>query len=267
MADFKLGKKAPIHDSRTLRFGTYLTPELPAPPMSVDRGANVSNWPLYGNDKYNDCTCAAAGHMIEAWTANGRGLVVPAEDDVLALYAHFVGDYEAHPHGDCFMLDVLKYWRSSGLGNDRITAFGQLELKNDAQARDAIFYFGALYIGIALPDFVMKAPDKLKVPWEVPPQGPVGDAAPNDKNGHCVAAIAYDARNISIVARGTVKPMSWQFYNAYVDEAYAVLSSDFLGRRGSPSGFKMQQLEADLAEIERIPATSARFVNTAGYVT
>jgi hypothetical protein len=257
MAQFKLGKKAPIHDSRTLRFGNYLTPRRATLPARVAFGKNVPEWPMYANDTYADCTCAAAGHMIEAWSANGRGLVVPAENDVIALYAHFVPNYRTHPHEECCMLDVLKYWRASGLGDDKIAAFAQLELKNGAQAQHAIYLFGTLYVGLALPDFAVNAPDKRNVPWEAPPKGMVGATAPNPNNGHCVCAIGYDSRTISVVTWGTVKSMSWEFYNAYSDEVYAVLSSDFLdSRRENPEGFDIRQLKADLDEIVRMPAAA-----------
>ena len=59
------GKKPAVFDSRTLRLGAYLTSRLPAPPAAVDWGKNVSSWPMYLNDKYGDCTCAAVGHMLK----------------------------------------------------------------------------------------------------------------------------------------------------------------------------------------------------------
>jgi hypothetical protein len=85
----------------------------------------------------------------------------------------------------------------------------------------------------------------------------VGATAPNPNNGHCVCAIGYDSRTISVVTWGTVKSMSWEFYNAYSDEVYAVLSSDFLdSRRENPEGFDIRQLKADLDEIVRMPAAA-----------
>ena len=65
MATFKLGKHQPTFDTRTLLFGKYLTSELPPPPASKDYSRAVTTWPMMGNDTYGDCTCAAAGHMIE----------------------------------------------------------------------------------------------------------------------------------------------------------------------------------------------------------
>ena len=44
--------------------------------------------------------------------------------------------------------------------------------------------------------------------------------------------------------------MSWNFYFAYVDEAYALLSPDLLKTDGkSPEGFDLAQLRQDLQEV------------------
>jgi hypothetical protein len=52
--------------------------------------------------------------------------------------------------------------------------------------------------------------------------------------------------------------MSWQFYNAYADEAYAVLSSDFIAANGTASnGFDLQALQQDLAAIEGVSSSVA----------
>jgi len=209
---------------------------------------------MYFNDQYGDCTCAAAAHMIQNWTANAGKEVSPANPDVLSFYEHFT---TPSPENGCVMLSVLKYWRSNGLGNDKITAFAQVENKNVIQAQDAVNLFGSLYIGVELPDFAVNSANMLDVPWIVPPQGPVGDAAPNPQNGHCIPAVAYDQRNLYVVTWGAVKSMSWQFYATYADEAFAVLSQDFLTKGKVPAGFDLAELTADLAEIGKVPSNRA----------
>jgi hypothetical protein len=251
---FRLGKQPAVFDSRTLRFGAYLTPQLPPPPPAVNYGKAVPSWPIYYNDQYGDCTCAAAAHMIQNWTASAGKEVSPANQDVLDFYEHFT---TPGPDNGCVMLSVLKYWRSTGLGNDKITAFAQVENKNMTEAQDAVNLFGSLYIGVELPDFAVNSSNILETPWVVPPQGPVGDAAPNPQNGHCIPAVAYDQRNLYVVTWGAVKSMSWQFYATYADEAFAVLSKDFLTKDKAPAGFDLAQLTADLAEIGKVPSNRA----------
>jgi len=249
MPVFKLGKHHPKIDSRTLQFGKYLTAELAPPPPTINWTKPVTNWPMMGNDKYGDCTCAAAGHMIEEWTANTGTIEVLPDPAILEAYNHF-----AHGNADAGanMLDVLKYWRKTGIAKDKIMAFAQLEPHNDTQLQDAVSIFGNCYIGLALPNFAVPPNTNfLDIPWIVPAGGAVGNAAPNPNNGHCVPAVAYDQRFIYVVTWGALKTMSWQFYDAYADEAFAVLSEDWINKQvgTAPSGFDMQTLQQDLAAV------------------
>jgi hypothetical protein len=245
---FKLGKTAPRRDPRTLRFGAYLMKAIAPPPTSREWGAIVPAWGMMGNDAYGDCTCAAAGHMIMEWTLNAQGAEVIIPDaDILKFYNHF-----AHGVADAGanMLDVLKYWRKSGLDKHKVTAFAALQPQSHIEAMDAVNLFGACYIGVALPDFVVPSTGGwMAIPWQVPPQGPAGDAAPNPNNGHCIPAVGYDQHNLYIVTWGALKPMSWQFYDAYMDEAYAALSPDWLKGGSAPPGFNLAALQADLQAI------------------
>ena len=147
MQGYKLGKQPVKHDPRTLQFGAYLKQGLAPPPPSKSWTAKIpaNGWGMMHNDKYGDCTCAAAGHMIMEWSANtGKEVVVP-DADILAFYNHF-----AHGHADAGanMLDVLNYWRKQGLDKHKVIAFAALELKTDIQAKDAVNLFGACYIGV-----------------------------------------------------------------------------------------------------------------------
>jgi len=90
----------------------------------------------------------------------------------------------------------------------------------------------------------------LTTPWVVRPGGPVGDAAPNPNNGHCIPAVGYDDDQLWIVTWGELKSMGWDFYTAYADEAFAILSHDFIGKSGvSPEGLNLKAMQADLAKL------------------
>jgi len=54
--------------------------------------------------------------------------------------------------------------------------------------------------------------------------------------------------------------MSWQFYDAYMDEAFAVLSADWISAKvgKAPSGFNMAALQQDLTAV-----TAAQTAGTA----
>jgi hypothetical protein len=53
--------------------------------------------------------------------------------------------------------------------------------------------------------------------------------------------------------------MSWQFYDAYMDEAFAVLSADWINTKvgSAPSGFNMTALQQDLAQVTSAQASGA----------
>jgi hypothetical protein len=265
---YKLGKLPPRVDARTLMLGKYLESTLPPPPAAQDYGKQVTAqalkgketaWPMYGNDTLGDCTCAAVGHMIEVWTANASKLTEVPNAAVIELYRHFNPGKEDN---GCNLLDVLSWWRKTAVSGHKIEAFAGIEPKNHTQAKDALQLFGSIYIGLSLPNFtVPDNVDPLTIPWAVPPTGATGANAPNPANGHCVPAVAYDERNLYIITWGKLKAMTWGFYDAYADEAYAVLSPNWLiGHKQSPPGFDMATLKKDLAAIHSTPNSGIKAV-------
>jgi hypothetical protein len=241
----RLGKQAPVHDDRTLSFNAILAAELPAPPSTADNYSKVPTWPMYKNDVWGDCTCAAAGHMVQSWTAAAGTERTPTQQSVTTMSEHFVGSPPPDDAG-CNMLQVLKYWRKSGLASDKVTAFAAIDLRNHDQLRTAVSLFGSAYIGVALPDDVCVPGKMLSTPWEVPPSGPVGPAAPDPNNGHCIPAVGYDANFVYVVTWGEVKTMTWEFYDAYADEVFVVLSKDYAP---ADAAVNLAQLKAELKKV------------------
>jgi hypothetical protein len=254
---FRLGKKPPRLDKRTLKFGKYLTAALPSPPATVTYYTAVSTWPMMGNDTYGDCTCAAAGHLVEQWTqqADGTPEIIP-DADILAAYNVVDGGVDQGAD----MLTVLQYWQNTGIPTtttpDKIGAYASVTVSNQTEVQDAVAIFGGCYIGLALPDYAVNPPDGnlLDVDWTAVPAGGFAANPPDPDNGHCVPIVGYDANNVYVITWGTVKAMSWAFFYAYADEAYAILSPDWLSAQGtSIEGFNMAQLQADLAAIGSAP--------------
>ena len=48
---------------------------------------------------------------------------------------------------------------------------------------------------------------------------------------------------------GKLLRMSWNFWETYVDEAYAIVSQDYLARGVNPNGFNLAELQSDLAAV------------------
>ena len=241
-----LGKKAPRHDPRTLRFARYLTAQLPPPPDSVDYTTKVSSWPMYLNDQEGDCTCAGAAHMIQGWTAAASGSAVTiSNQDVQKAYidnSGFDPTTGANDNG-CVEIDVLNYWRKTGIGDHKIGAFARVSVRDASLVRAGTYLFGGLYLGLALP---ITAQTQDTWDWT----GSLsGDAAPGSWGGHAVDVVAYDDRALTIVTWGALKQMTWTFFDRYCDEAYAILSTDYLAEGKAPSGFDLDALKQDLALV------------------
>ncbi|HWY22526.1 MAG TPA: hypothetical protein VNX26_14970 [Candidatus Acidoferrum sp.] len=253
----KLGKHAARHDPRTLLLASYATPALPAPPPKLNLATKVKGaWGMMDNDQLGDCTCAAAGHLIMEWTANAQSkMVTPPDAQIVDAYSAITGYNPTSGVNDngAVELDVLNYWRQHGIAGHKIDAFIALEPSNHVHVMDAVWIFGGCYIGVALPKSA-QAQTSSKQTWSVPPQGTGGDGAPGSWGGHAVPVVAYDSRGLTVVTWGALQTMTWGFWAAYCDEAYAILSPDFLSKKGgktaTPTGFDLAQLQADLADLK-----------------
>lgn len=250
----KLGKGVARHDPRTLLLASYVTTTLPAPPATADLTAKVgASWGMMDNDQIGDCTCAAAGHLIMEWTANaGKKMVTPTDKQIVGAYSAITGYNPTTGANDngAQEIDVLNYWRQTGIASHKIGAYVALEPANHIHIMDSVYIFAGCYIGVQLP-ISAQAQVQNHQPWSVPPGGPIGDGKPGSWGGHAVPVVAYDSRGVTVVTWGALQMMTWSFWEAYCDEAYAILSNDYLdGKKKAPAGFSMQELQADLADLK-----------------
>ena len=240
-----LGKLPVRTDVRTLSLARYVDPNvLPAPPVTFAETAKVSSWPMYANDRVGDCTTAAAGHMIEAWTAAVRGQAVEiSEQSVLDAFQHVKRVDPLTGEEGAIELEVLQFWRKQGIGGHKIGAFARVPVHTRRLAETGAWLFGGLYIGLQLP---LTAQEQDVWDWT----GSLsGNARPGTWGGHAVDVVAYDALGLTIVTWGRLKQMTWEFWDRYCDEAYCILSEDFLDAGRAPNGFDLGALKADLALV------------------
>jgi len=250
-AGMKLGRGPVRHDRRTLRISRYLVGTLPKLPAAFDLSKKVKTWPMYGNDKLGDCTIAATGHMIQAWTAAASILKTIAEHAVELAY-WMTGNPPAktgHPGGPTddgrVELDVLTYWRNTGIGGHRIKAFASVTPRNHLHMRAGIFVLGGLYVGIALP-----LTAQTQTVWDVVGDGKTGASAPGSWGGHAIDIVGYDSDGLIGITWGAPIRITWAFVDAYFEEAYAIVSRDYLNAKGkTPLGLDVAQLQADAAAI------------------
>ena len=208
---------------------------------------------MMDNDQIGDCTCAAAGHLIMEWTANAaKNMFTPSDQQIVSAYSAITGYNPVTGANDngAVEIDVLNYWRQTGIAGHKIGAYVALEPANHTHVMDSVYIFEGCYIGLQLP-ISAQAQVQNNQPWSVPPGGTTGDGKPGSWGGHAVPVVAYDVRGITCVTWGALQPMTWSFWEAYCEEAYAVVSADYLTRKKTtPQGFNLQQLQADLQDLK-----------------
>jgi hypothetical protein len=216
---------------------------LPAPPTECRYDRAVANWPMYGNDTLGDCTIAAAGHLIESWSASAGAPVVPTESAIVSAYSAVSGYDPATGANDNGAAEqgVLAYWQSTGICGNHLAAWAPIAPGDLARLRQATWLFGGVYLGIEVRSsterqFEAGQPWDYVGPWFNPVVG-----------FHAVPILGYDAQYFYVCTWGAIQPVTPAFIEHQADEAYALVDSAFVGASGaSASGFNMAQLRTDL---------------------
>jgi len=246
-SQMKLGKLNPVNDPDTLQLSDYLNLNvLPAAPAQYSYADNISAWGIMNNDKINNCTLAAAGHLIMEWTASNGKMITPADQDIINAYTAITGYNPATGANDdgSGAKEVLNYWRKTGIAGHLIMAYAALEPQNHQHIMQSVYLFGGCYVGLSLPTTA-----KTQLVWDVPPTGVQGEGAKGSWGGHVVPVVGYDANGLTIVTWGATKAMTWNFWDTYSDESYAIISIDFTTNKIAPNGFNLASLKQDLKKI------------------
>lgn len=248
--EVRLGKKPAQHKKKNLSLARYVKARaLPQAPSHVHYGQKViragGSFPMYANDRLGDCTLAAAGHMIETWSANAQGLVTPAEQEIVSAYIPGTGNND----DGRYLNEVLDYWRTTGIGADKVYAYAEVDVKDQAEVEAALWLFGGLYLGVGLP--ISAQTQRV---WHVDSAAPAASREPYSWGGHCVNGTGFAATTgVYLVTWGQLTHMTWAFFRRYVDEAFAVISTDWLDKAGiSPKlagALDLGLLSEDLRQI------------------
>jgi len=249
----KLGKQPKRGDPRTLKLSKYLKiSELPAAPPAVDWTKAVPRYGVLLNDQLGDCVIAGMMHLAMGWQANaGQTPATPSDSEVIAAYSAIGGYDPSDPSTDqgCNMLDALNYWRETGITiggqTNQIVAFAEVNPANDEEMKAALWLFGGLFTGFQMPESAENADS-----WTVPSCGLKGKGKPGSWGGHCAPLGAENGSCFQAITWGELMPTMDNFVADYCEEAYAVLSSEWIEKNGqAPSGFDMAALQADLAAL------------------
>lgn len=242
------GKLDPDHSKPALMLAPHLAGAI-TPPAQRDWLSKVTSWPMYANDQYGDCVWAMIGHAIKAWTTYAGMPVEVTLDALLQGYHDVTGFNPNDPSTDqgTVMQDALNYWRKTGIGGHKILAFAKLDPTNPAEIQAAIDVFGAVMVGIQFPASAMKQFNAGK-PWSILSRdGGI-------EGGHAIHVGQYDDKGYDLTTWGKVQQMTPGFSAKYVDEAWAVITPEWLTAAGTnPDGIDLHGLGEELAILTGQP--------------
>ncbi len=239
---YLLGKAPPKKDERTLTLRAVMPVDKLAIPDSYDNdaGKNIPT-PMFANDVYGDCVIAGRAHMTLRFESAEQGRVIAVHDgDVIREYDRESGGIDS----GLVMLDSLKAWRRGWTAageNYDIHAFAALNPRDASEVKAAISSLSGAYVGVALP---LSAQEEVqnRQPWTQ-----ISDN-PGSWGGHCIYIPAYDQDGLTCITWGQRQRMTWEFFAAYCDEAFAICDDRDKWLINSP--VDVAKLDRLLAEVE-----------------
>lgn len=239
----RFGKLPPKIDYRTLQFGSYLKDDIPASPPETHLTHRVCTnlgyaahylFPMFANDVLGDCTIAGMAHGSTVYHGMVNQKHIPAQTEVIRIYNHLSGGVDS----GLYLLDVVKYWRSTGIEESKIYAYANVSPHNHEHVKQAIAIFGGLFMGFQCQEKVLDEFRDSK-PWQ-----------PSKKinAGHAVYVTGYNKDWVDTLTWGTIQLGTWAWWDEHVDECYALLPPE-AAIEGFTTGFDFARLKADLSEV------------------
>lgn len=202
---------------------------------------------MLANDIAADCVQAGAAHeTMLAVAESGRGVPVFTNTTVLSDYRAVNPDDTRYEDGT----DVQQYaaYRQKigivdGAGiRHKIDVYAALRAGDLAQLALATFLFGAVGVGVSLPDDAEQQFDNGEV-WTVM-DTPGG-------GGHYIPCIGRNSHgNFLFVTWGRLQAATPAWVQTYMDEGVAFISRERLNAQGlSPQGYDAAKLNDDFAQV------------------
>jgi hypothetical protein len=262
----KLGRLKRVFDERVPKLLTLtLSTPLSSIPSSVDYTKGMpEDLGMMENNHLGNCTCAAFYHALQVWTHNTRGgkILTEPDNNVVELYEKACGYNPAEggegPGG--VEQYVLMYLVNQGAPRANFTphklnAFFELDVHKRDYIKAAIYNCGVVYIGFEVPAYIIEPPsDPTEIQnqalsiWDVSTQGDQ-----SIQGGHAVILAGYDEKGVKVISWGRVYTMTWEFFERYVDEAYALIDIDWFdfNKHVSPLGMDLDQLKEAMSKIKK----------------
>ena len=218
---YRLGKLPKKADRRNIHLKGLLKTDL-LPPLRIpydidDSFANMIDTNMYKNDTLGDCVIAGRGHMTLRFEDFEQDIIIPiTDDDVVIEYFKESGGQD----NGLVMLDSLNAWRHGWQAADKtysIYAYADINPLDHQEVMYAVYLLQGVYAGVQLPIWAI-AQFMAGNPWTY-------NAGDSIIGGHCIYIVAYNEIGPICITWGARQQMTWEFWNHYCDEAYAVIDN------------------------------------------
>jgi hypothetical protein len=252
-----LGRLRRAHNPHIPKLHHLLANEQPpAAPNAIDYTVGLpADLGMMLNNTLNDCSCAAFYHARQIWTFNAtRHLPAVSDTHVKLLYQQACGYDPTQPGpgpGGCcqtVLMHLLQRGAPTGqqrIEHERIAAFVEVNHSDIPTIKHIIADCGVCYVGI-------RVPQSLTMPGQPVPEFWDYNPAVNNRivGGHAVVLAGYDDTTLRVISWGQMYTMTWNFYLAFVDEAYAIVHHQWVNAsRNTPGRLAPEQLAAAMIPI------------------
>lgn len=249
VSQVKTGKLPATRNKALPALGDYLhAPSLPPIPAKVNWSSGVV-YQMDDNDRFGDCVEVAYANQLRTWTKKASMTEADISvTSVLDAYHDLTGFDPVTGANDngTNMDQAVQYWVKTGMAGHKVGAVARVNPVNELQVNASIALLGGLYIGLNLP---LRAQSQVGGTWALSPAGTPG-TQPGSWGGHCVILVDYDEQFLWAVTWGTLQRMTWNWFRTYCDEAFALLSHDWIeASELAPSGLAWAALLADMAAL------------------
>jgi hypothetical protein len=236
MTQYKLGKLAATRPYGLSDLSVYASGKLPTPPADVNYSTGLS-LPIDGNAVYGDCVMAAVAHLIAAWNSETKEHeFTPNQTQVVEEYFVLTGGADTGLNEST----TLKRWYQEGIFGHKIAGYAPVSTSDITAIHQMIYFYGGGMFGIQCPRSAQEQFQKGE-PWSVVPGSPI-------EGGHAIAPLGYSPEYIYCATWGGVAAVTYPFLAKYLDEAWAILSNQFVEAGRGPS-LDLTTLQADLAMV------------------
>lgn len=242
----RLGRRPFDPELPQLEIGKYLTGKVPAHPSAVDYFGRVTDWGMYGNDRFGVCGPTEIANNRKLTSLYLTGVEQsPTQEDVFDLYRRS-GNPNFDPEtgeddNGVNMQVMLKSVLDEGIGGVKCLAFAHVNVHRPEEVRAAIAIFGGVHFGVNLMTAQQGQPDM----WAWTPGS-------FEWGGHAVMGGLYvapahtrDYPDVSVITWAEIVAMSKQFEQHQVEEAWVVIWPEHLGDKSFQAGVDLSELKTD----------------------